>query len=176
MTNLLPLEAKKRIWHGYLARFLAAAACALFALAILFALALTPSYAAILLNAPDSGQATEATTTQSEVNTIARTQTLVRQLLPILAGTTTPSSVALAAALSDLPEGATLDQISYAVDAKGGVQLTLSGNASREKIAAYKTALSSDPLFSNVFVPVAALVGSEDGTFSVTLNVTGHAL
>ncbi|MFA7309436.1 MAG: hypothetical protein WC050_00875 [Candidatus Paceibacterota bacterium] len=170
MTNLLPLDAGKKVWGMYRSRFIIALSLLLIALAVFAAIALVPSYLAIELAAPpvaDLSLASDRKAPEDPVS-ISRSQALIRALQPIVAKTTSPT-VVIASALSYRPQGMQIAHIVYV----GGTpaQLSLSGNASRELISAYGDALKKDPRFQNVSVPVGSLV-SADGNFTITITGT----
>lgn len=170
MSNLLPLQEQKRVWAVYRSRFIIMLSLILFALALLAALTLTPSYLALEIAAPP--QADETTThavgTSDPVG-LARAQTIVRTLSPVLTATSSPTSL-IESVLSVKPAGVTITQVTYST--LSGSQLTLSGSGAREKVSAYRDALSKDPLFTSVSIPVSALVGSGEGRFSLTISGT----
>jgi hypothetical protein len=151
-------------------------ALALFSLAAVFSLALIPSYLALLFVAAPPSTSDVATSTQSERQSATRTQVIMQQLSPLLLSTTTTATEAVNAAVRDMPAGMSLEHVSYSYDAKSGkAQLIISGTATRDKIAAYKDRLGQNPVFSSVFVPIGALVGTQDGSFSMTLGVSSKS-
>ncbi len=153
----------------YRARFVVVLSVLLSTLPLLAALLIVPSYLALRISAPpqQSAPAAGKEGASGDVAAIARTQAIVLALTPLLAATTSPSSV-IAAALSDRPVGVVIGQITYAADVG---QLTLTGTAPRGAINVYRDALTADKRFSSVSVPVSDLVGTEDGRFSITLTV-----
>ncbi len=172
MANILPLEAQKRVARMYRTRFVIAASIAIAGLSLLLALALIPSYLALSLAAPPIREAASGDRAMNP-QIIARTQALVAKFGPALAATTSPTSL-ITEAINERPSGIALNHISYTAPQAGTeAQLQLVGTASRDKIAAYRDALESRPAFSNVSVPVSALVGSGSGDFSATLEIPG---
>ena len=154
----------------YLSRFALVFAIALFALSAFLLLALLPSYLALsFAAAPSLSNGTEHGT-PGDPQAVARTQALVAQLLPVLSSTSSPSIV-IKTAILDMPTGVAFQHVSY-VGKQGvtGGTVMIVGEATREKVAAYRDALSKDPLFRGVSVPVSALVGSDAGHFSITLT------
>lgn len=170
MSNLLPTAAQKRIRRIYRARLVSALALALMGLAGVFLLALIPSYLALTAASPVEEGGTVTRNTE-ENQAVVRAQTIVSQVLPVLASTSSPSMV-LDLALADAPAGVTVDHVSFAKRGAGGT-LTLSGSAPREKVAAFRDALAAEPLFISATVPVSALVGTGAGQFSLTLEMAG---
>ena len=169
MANVLPPTAQKKLWRMYRARFIIVFSIMLATLALLAGLLIGPSYLALRIAAPPQqntpvegkGGAT------GDAVAIARTQAIALALTPLLSATTSPSS-AIVAALSNRRAGIVIGYITYSADTG---QLTLTGTAPRDAINAYRDALKADTRFSSVSVPVSALVGTEDGRFSVTLTV-----
>ena len=101
---------------------------------------------------------------------IAHAKLLENELSPIVspASTTTPT-FAITAALSMRPQGVRVDQITYTAGSPASLMLVGSADTT-SGISAYRTALSADPIFASVSVPVGALVGTEGGRFSITLS------
>lgn len=169
MANVLPPPAQKKLWRMYRARFIVVFSVLLSTLALFAALLIVPSYLALRIAAPPQ-QSTPAAgkgSAAGDAIAIVRTQAIVLALTPLLAATTSPSSL-IAAALSDRPAGVVIGHITYEADAG---QLTLTGTAPRGAINGYHDALSTNPHFSSVSVPVSALVGTEGGRFSITLTI-----
>lgn len=166
MSNLLPAQAQKRVRRMYRARLIIALALTLFALAGALFLALIPSYLS-LASAPRVSGA-EAVRRAEDSQAIARAQVIVSAILPVLAATNTPS-IYLEAALAAQPSSVKVDRITFTTSERGG-SLLLIGEASREKVAAFRDALSAHPLFRSATVPVSSLVGTGAGQFSLTLE------
>ena len=169
MSNVLPEQAAKVVWRMYRARFIIAGSLVAIAAAALGILALLPSYLALHV---DQTAVTVASSTpssdQSDRDAIVRVQALLSVLLPYTSATTT-STDGLARAHAARPRGVIVNHVSYTAG-KSGV-LVLTGLASgREGVNAYRTALSADPFFKGVSVPIRDLTGSDDGKFSVTLS------
>lgn len=156
----------------YRARFLITLSLALIALALAGFLALVPGYLALRFAAPPAPEANapHATPVATAASDINRAQILIRTILPVLQGTTSPSSL-IEEALALKPAGLAITNINY--DGTGG-KLTLTGSGGREGINAYRDALSRDAHFSSVSIPVSALVGSS-GQFSMSL-VLAHSI
>ena len=169
MANVLPPPAQKKLWRMYRARFIVVFSALLSTLALLAMLLILPSYLALRIaappqqNAPTTGQRGAT----GDAMAIARAQAIVLAITPVLAATSSPSS-AIASALSDRPAGVVIEHITYSADTG---QLTLTGTALRSAVNGYHDALTGNPRFSSVSVPVSALVGSDGGRFSVTLTI-----
>jgi Tfp pilus assembly protein PilN len=168
MSNLLPPQAQKRMRAQFRARFLLVFSLVLLISAILFALALLPAEASLLSFAsPDVQQnAQNNTTLAADSAALVHTKALLAQLAPMNA---TSSLDALAAALSQTGPGITIDDIEYSVS---GQTISLAGHAQTpDEVNTFNEALQSDLRFGNVSVPVSALLGSQDGSFTITMKV-----
>lgn len=155
----------------YRARFTIATSLAIIGVALIFSLALIPSYLAVqLASAPVEPAVKDAHATPNDATTVSRAQALVSQISPVLSATSSATAV-IKAAIKDRPAGVTLSHFAYTPgEGTAPGELLISGEAAREKVAAYRDALSADPLFKGVTVPVGALVGNEGGHFSMTLT------
>ena len=152
------------------ARYIVAGALvALVCAGITFVL-LVPSYLATLLDAQHAALGlTPITPAQqtSDSAAIAHANALIAVLAPIAQASSTPTDV-ITDALSLRPSGVRIDQIIYQAGTPSS--LILSGSAdTNSEINAYQRALSNDPRFASVTIPVGALVGTDGGRFSVTL-------
>lgn len=171
MANVLPLDSQKKVARIQRARLVLALSLAILTLAIILALALVPSYLALsLATTPDRESATNRVVAE-DARTMAHAQTMVSQLHSALSATSSPHSV-VALLTAARPLGVRIERVTYT--ARAGDKLAafqIVGNASRERIAAYRDALVANPQFVNVAVPVAALIGNSSGDFSITLSV-----
>ena len=169
MANILPLQAQKKIWHMYRARFLIAASLVSLALSALAALVLVPSFLALELAAPPLSDtaARSAANTPTDVVTISRTQAIIAALSPIFSATSSPSQ-AIIAALSARPPGVVVQNITYTA---APARITFTGTASRDAIGAYRDALTKDPQFTSVAVPVDSLIGTNN---NFTMSLQGN--
>ena len=169
MANVLPLESQKKVARVQRARLILALSLAIFVLTIILALALVPSYLALSLATTAARESSANRVVAEDARTMAHAQALVSRLHTALSATSSPRSV-VAAALAARPDGVRIERITYTApqaDKRAGLQIV--GNASRERIAAYRDALVANPQFANVAVPVAALIGNSSGDFSITL-------
>lgn len=100
---------------------------------------------------------------------VKRARALVFELKDAVYASSTPSQ-AIAVALSMKPAGIEVDQVNYTRDVKGAI--AISGTApSPEVLDTYRAALLKRPdLYSEVALPVQALVNSEGGRFTLTLT------
>lgn len=166
MTNVLPVETQKMLWRMHRARFVLVLAYVLIVLALCTALALVPSYVALEMNTISEGSAEAATTAVEEIRIMTKSQEQLKVIAPVIAATSSPT-IAIEHALAIRPKGVTIDRVRY-VKAEFG-QIMLSGKASREVLNQYRAILEADPMYRGVSVPVDALVGTQDGRFSVTI-------
>ena len=169
MSNILPREAKKAVWSMYRIRFAVVGSFVALSAAGLCALSLLPSYLAL-----HAGGATNSasSTPQSVANgadraAIQSIQTMLKVLAPLTA-TSTPTSV-ITQALSLRPSGVVVDHVTYSGGVSGTVML-VGSTATREAINAYKQALSADPRWKTVSVPIGDLTGEPGARFSITLS------
>lgn len=169
MSNVLPKEAKKAVWGMYRTRFIIAGSLVAFAAAALSALSLLPGYLALHAAEPASVRADTSKSGGNEADrtAIMSVRAMLETLSPLIA-TTTPSA-AITQALSARPSTIAVDHITYTAGNLG--TLILAGSAAtREAISGYRQALSADPLWKTVFVPVGDLTGEPGARFSVTLT------
>jgi hypothetical protein len=168
MSNVLPQEARKRMWRMYRGRFIIAALLMLLGLALLSAIALVPSYFALMNggNTP-AQQDLPASSALLDRAAIAHTQTLITTLLPLLSSTSTNTLINKALALR--PSGLFIEHITASKGEPGTI--TLSGEASNiGAISAYQNTLRTDGDFIDASVPVGDLVGTGGGQFTLTLT------
>jgi Tfp pilus assembly protein PilN len=152
----------------YRARLLLVFSLVLLAGALFFALALAPAEASLLsFTSPTVQQNTQTNATlAADSAALTRAKALLTQLAPMDA---TSSLDALAAALSRAGTGITVDDIQYSVS---GRSISLAGHAQTpDEVNTFNEALQSDPRFTGVSVPVSALLGSENGSFTITMKI-----
>ncbi|HEV3244836.1 MAG TPA: PilN domain-containing protein [Candidatus Paceibacterota bacterium] len=167
--NLLPPVSQKIIRKEVRARFLLTLALVLIGTAALSALALAPAEVALVYFSPPPAQ-----TAQGDVNpaqdgaAIVHTKALLTAVQSL---TATSSLTAISEALAQLAAGVSVNDISYT---PARYALSIAGQAQTpDQVNALRQALQKDPLFNNVSVPVAALLGSQGGGFTITMN-TAH--
>lgn len=171
MANVLPIAYQKKVAHVQIARLVLVLSGAIFAITVILALALMPSYLALTLATTAEPDSSANRVVAEDARTMAHTQALVSQLHAALSVTSSPRGV-VALAIEARPLGVRVDRVMYsAPEGDKLATLQIVGNASREHIAAYRDALVANPQFSNVVVPVAALIGNASGNFSITLTV-----
>lgn len=169
MSNVLPPERKRIEQSLVKARFVRTFGWVVFVGALVALIALAPSYISVrmartalesALSEPESSEAAKA-----DALTASAAQNILSAVKPVITATSSPSS-ALSSALRVKPDGISIRGMAYT---KG--MLTLSGTGeSREIINAYRDALDQDPIFTSVVIPVAALVGAQEGKLTITLR------
>ncbi len=171
MSNLLPSsyaraqEAKHRLRLG---QFLAG-----FALLVgLVALAsLVPSLSVVSIaldRASLSRMSTSTDAAAEDAEALTRAQAILAQLP--LVSTGTPAAL-IEDVLAKKPSSIALTKFTYAWGDPS--TLVIAGTASRsESVNEFRFALSADPRFKTVTVPIGALVGAKDGGFSITVTGT----
>ncbi len=166
MANVLPIEEKKRVLRTLRARFITVTALVLLLGATLAALALSPAILSVRLaqaNLPSDETLSE--TARDDQAKHARAFALVGALGPIANSTSSPVGM-FTAALAEKPASVHITSINYS---RG--RLILSGDGgTRQAMNAYKEALETSGSFTTVEVPVAALVGTQEGRFTITLT------
>lgn len=164
MSNVLP-NARTTYLRRVRARFVIVLGLTFSAAAVVAILALLPAYIATSIARAGlvSSAGGEAPAEQAEA---ARTLALIQALTPFA---TTTSSGKLAEALELRPPGVRVTSVRYSAGAPAS--LVLSGTSlRREGVNEYRDALLVDNRFGKVSVPVAALVGTQEGRFSITLT------
>ncbi|MDO8576286.1 MAG: hypothetical protein Q7R90_03155 [bacterium] len=169
MSNVLPKEAKKAAWRMYRARFVIAGSLVALAAAGLSALSLLPSYLALHAAGPVNTSLNTAKSASNETDRAALTsiRAMVETLAPLIA-TTTPTA-AITQALSTRPPAISIDHVTYSAGSPG--MIILAGTAAtREALGGYRQALSANPLWKTVFVPIGDLTGEPGARFSISLS------
>lgn len=166
MANILPKEYQEAIWRHYRARFILALSASLAAAATVGFLTLLPTYIAVQAAAPGEAASQQETGETYDQKGLARALSIVEKISDPLTATTSPSSI-MADVIAQKPAGATVDRLSYI--AGEPARLTIHGTAPRDAINAYRAALAKDARFTSVSVPVGALVGTEDGRYTITI-------
>lgn len=172
MANLLPKDFQKHLRRVERARLLLVVALVALAAALIAFAALLPASIALYHTSRIESSAGSRIPTLSEGDHAALQEIrgMVFALKLIAVATTTPSE-ALLHALSPKPPSVAIDHVTYAAGVPG--TLTLSGTSpSPSAINAYRAALAADPHFSSASVPVSALIGANNGRF--TMTITGN--
>lgn len=168
MSNLLPNDVRAEAWSRTRARILIGFASVLMVGAILAAGALSPSFL-IMHGVQVSNSKERADAPADDTQAIIEAQALLSQL-SLVESTSSPATVA-AQAVAARPKGVTLSHIVY--NSGTPSTLMLVGKASRrEDVNAYRAALAADTRFTSVSVPINALVGADNGDFTLTITGT----
>ncbi|MDO8481857.1 MAG: hypothetical protein Q7S75_02125 [bacterium] len=178
MANVLPNETTKFVWEGYRGRLILVGSLVFLGMAILAGIALLPAYVVLQVEKSSQAKLAAIVSTQPEPNPqiqterddIIRTQTLIAKITPIVSATSSPTE-SIKYALALRPKGVTVTNINFTSGPQWSVTIT-GDSAGREHINQYREALSNDGHFQSVSVPVGALVGSNDGRFTITLTGT----
>jgi len=169
MANVLPLAGKKAVEKRMRARFLLIGSLAIAVAAIVAILSVVPAFMSVrIAHASLESSLQESAGSQSEDQAAAaRAQALIGAFKSIASATSSPSD-ALAAALAQKPAGISITAITYT---SGKNEIVLSGLAARrEAVNQFRDMLEKTGRFSGVAVPVGALVGTQEGRFTVTLS------
>ena len=170
MSNVLLPENQKRVLRMQRTRFLFIFAAVALLCAFLFYVALLPGYFALVVGDVKVKGETASASSTPPIAALRETMAAITQLHASIGATTTPSEI-LQVILAAKPAGVSLDTLSYASGKPG--KIIVSGNAQRsDLIQTYRAALDSDARFDSVNIPVSALVGSGDGSFTMTLSGT----
>lgn len=169
MANVLPKESKQKILLAQRARFIFAFSSVALAVAFICYFALMPSYLALVFGgAKIETNDKAATSTPPQAVILRETKAMIASLIPVVSATTTPTQI-LQTIFSSKPPGVTIARINYS-SAKQGT-IVLSGSAVRAtEIEMFRTALDDSQHFESVSIPVNALVGSNNGAFTITIT------
>lgn len=166
MANLLPQESLLEVWVKFRSRLILAIAFLLLFLAALAAGSLLPSYVSLI--APPSAQENEESQESAlQRGALLRAQGIVNVISPVLTSTSSPSK-AVNEAIELLPAGVSLSRIS--VDTKSGTMILTGGSPKRDAINEFRDLLLGSGRYRSVSVPVSALIGSQEGKFTITLS------
>lgn len=167
MSNLLPPASQKRMKNEVRARLLLSASAALLCCGVLFSLALLPAESATIFFPSVPAQNSEQPQgSADDSSAISHTNALLAAVQTV---STSTSLLAISEALADRGSGITIDDIAYTV---GSESLTLGGHAETpDEVNTFRETLQKDADFSDVSVPVSALLGSEGGGFTITMKV-----
>ncbi len=166
MANVLPPDDRRILKRRFTARLILTGALTLLGGAAIASLALIPAYMAVrVAEASLQSKEDQAAGQGADQAAIGRAQALVNALLPLANATSSPSDT-LAFALGLKTTGLSITSMQYT---KG--QIVLSGVAGkREAVSEFRDALQASGKFASVAVPVAALVGVQEGRFTITLT------
>lgn len=152
----------------YRSRFVLVASLMLLGLAALAGVALIPSFVSVLSTENPAALSEAAQAKQNSAYELDYTQSLMSELGPRLTATTSALTIAISA-LELKPAGLRVNRITY-IPGEEESRITFLGNASREQVSSYRDALLQSGAFTGVAVPVGALVGSNDGNFSIVMT------
>lgn len=171
MSNLLPHAIQDQIWADTCARFIATVAVMLIVSAGISMVTLIPAYAVLVVRTPvgSAHSNLSASSTPGTAADIALAQEIIRGFAPVIQATSSPET-ALAAMLAVKPEDVDLTHISYAYG-KPSVMALVGDAETRDYLNEYRVALTQAHL-GIVSVPVSALVGTQDGHFTMTISGT----
>ena len=170
MGNVLPQGEKIIVQSGMRARFLLTGSLVITGAACVAILSILPALISVrIARASLESSVQESQGSLKEERAAAlRAQNLITALGPLVQATSSPIE-ALSVVLAQKPVGISLTTITYSGGAKG--TLVLSGTSDgRDAVNAFRDALGKTGRFSNVAIPVAALVGTQGGRFTVTLS------
>lgn len=148
-------------------RFLLAFSLVLFCGAVLSALALAPAEVGLMFFSPPAMQSSQnGINAAQDSAAIAHTKAL---LAAVKASSATSSLDDVLAALSQQGAGVRISDIAYSVSGK---TLTIEGTgADPSDVNTFRENLQSNLRFTNVSVPVSALLDSQNGDFTITMNI-----
>ncbi len=165
MSNVLPEEQKKHLNRTVRTRYVLVLALALGISAVVAAAALVPAFLSVRIAQAAVHADQAGTANHDDQAQLSKAQAYTNALSPLLAATSTPSET-LGVALGLKPSGISVTSMSYS---KGTIVLN-GTSQSREGVSVYRDALQKSGRFLTVAVPVAALVGVQEGRFSITLT------
>ncbi|PIR82498.1 hypothetical protein COU20_01695 [Candidatus Kaiserbacteria bacterium CG10_big_fil_rev_8_21_14_0_10_59_10] len=180
MANILREEDRARIDRALRVRFVIVGALALALAGALSTLALIPAYIqthalfASLERAAEEDAAQRAEGGREEAEELRRAKRLAESVRDVSARHRRLVSL-LDAVLDERPAAVAVTGIQY--DIRSGGTITLSGSSSdRNTVNEYRQRLMQSGFFEDVSVPVAALLGTAGGRFTMTLTITGEEL
>ncbi len=175
MSNLIPHSERNKIARKVTARIVIVVCLALIVTGVLALLALTPAYVSVVIPRSElekvaAGQRDRVASTTEDIATIARFK-LLSQELKRMGEERAALTQALGAIEGTRPSGLALGNVFYRSGTPG--TLVISGSVTkRDLVGTYRKALEQTNLFSNIAVPVASLVGTSEGDFTMTLTGT----
>lgn len=165
MANVIPHERKKNLGKALHARFISMGSIIFLIGACIASASLLPAIISVRLARASLPQDNLTQVDRDDQAKYARALALVHALGPLASATSSPSEV-VQRAVGLKPAGISITSVTYR---KG--QIVLSGiSSNRLAVNAFREALEKEERFSTVSVPVAALVGTREGRFTVTLS------
>lgn len=168
MSNVLPpphLRAEKRRFY---ARCVFVGAVVVSIIACIAIISLVPAFASVrIARAALERRADPAANISEEQAAAFRSQKLIALAKPLANATSSPTEL-LTQALAGRPADVVVTNISYR---SGERSIVLSGvSPRRASMETYRSALENSDAFTSVSVPVAALLGTQEGRFTITLK------
>jgi len=168
MSNVLPFEETKRLKRRLRTRFILLGALIILASALVAMLALAPAFVSVQFGKAAFQKAESEISAQMRDDQAkqARALVLIGALAPVVQATSSSPTEMISFAIGLKPQGMSITNISYKK-----AEIVLSGVASnRLAVNDFREALTKSGRFKSVVVPVAALVGAQEGRFTVTLS------
>lgn len=169
MANLLTKASEKRLRRAQRARLLLLLAYSVFGVSLGIVCALVPASIALYYGTRSASDTVGAAPpTAQDRAAYQEVREIVFALKPLAAATTTPTE-AILSALTLKPSSISIDHISYQAGGAVGT-IALSGvSLEPSALNAYRAAISADPHVVNASVPVGALIGADNGRFTMTI-------
>jgi hypothetical protein len=170
MSNLLPVHTVQALNQLYKHRLIAIASTFLLIIGIGAGIILLPSYMIVKKNQMSTGSNVKLSTLTASAEDralITHIQSRMNVLSPFADATSTPS-ILIKTVLADRPSGVSVNHITFTSGKTFTIVLT-GVSVSPDKIGTYQASLTQDHHFSNVSVPIGALAGTNDGSFTITV-------
>lgn len=165
MSNVLPASARKIQVRRFRLRVLAVGAAMIALAGVVATLSLLPALISIRIAESSVARSVAEASAKEEQAQAFRAQNIIDATMPLATATSSPMDV-LFFALGEKPAAVSITGMMVAYNS-----ITLSGEStSRVALNAYRDSLEASGRFGSVVVPVAALVGAQDGRFTVTLS------
>jgi hypothetical protein len=165
MSNVLPTAQKKIEVRRFRLRILAMGAAVIALGGVVASLSLLPALISIrIAESSVTSSVAEASAKEDQAQAF-RAQNIIDATMPLATATTSPMDI-LFFALAEKPVGVSVTGMTVSKES-----IMLSGESgSRVAINMYRDALDASGRFGSVVVPVSALVGTQDGRFTITLS------
>ena len=171
MSNVLPLNERKRLVRNIHARYVLVLGIVLSGGAVAAILALLPAYflayvPRVAYESASSSVRSDTTQLDGDRSEIAR----ARDLMSAISGVTTvhDTSAAIDAVMTAKPPSISVTSLSFS--AGDPVTITVTGmSLQRDAVQTYREALLRDERITKVDVPVAALIGALSSSFTMTV-------
>lgn len=170
MANVLPRDALKSLRRSYIERIVFVSSVVLIACGVVALAALISTYAVVTGDAesPSDGEEVMLSEASADRQAIQRAQSLVRELKPV--ATSTISIIELVRdVVAVRGERIRIESLDVRRGADGSI--SVSGTmSSRDDVNAYRAALSENPRFQKVSVPLGILTSASDTRFSISIT------